>query len=114
MKDKEYHSISKMIEYCNKCKKFIGNYSFEEFVMNDMALDAVILNISQIGELVKNISDSLKIKYPNIEWRVLKDVRNKLIHDYEGIQYRLVWNIAKNDLPKLKEDLEKILNEDRV
>ena len=112
MKDKEYHSISKMIEYCNKCKKFIGNYSFEEFVMNDMALDAVILNISQIGELVKNISDSLKIKYPNIEWRVLKDVRNKLIHDYEGIQYRLVWNIAKNDLPKLKEDLEKILNEE--
>ena len=112
MKDKEYHSITKMIEYIDKCKKYIGDYIFEQFVMDEKTVDAVILNVSQIGELVKNISRESKEKYSSVEWRVLKDVRNRIVHDYEGIKYYLIWDICKNDLPQLKSNLKEILKKE--
>lgn len=113
MKDKEYHSISKMIEYCNKCMKYTDGYIFEEFVMNDMAVDAVVLNIGQIGELTKNITKEIQTKYKTIQWNLIRGLRNRIVHDYEGIKYESMWDTIKNDLPKLKEDLEKILIEEK-
>lgn len=112
MKDKEYYSIKKMIEYCDKCKKYTDGYIFEEFVMNDMAVDAVALNVSQIGELTKNISKDIQIKHKNIQWSLIRGLRNRIVHDYEGIKYESMWDTIQNDLPKLKEDLEKILSEE--
>ena len=66
--------------------------------------------ISQIGELVKNISKETMEKYPNIEWIIIKNLRNKIVHDYEGIKLNLIWDIVTNDIVQLKEDLEEILD----
>ena len=66
--------------------------------------------ISQIGELVKNISKETIEKYPNIEWIIIKNLRNKIVHDYEGIKLNLIWDIVTNDIVQLKEDLEEILD----
>ena len=111
MKDKEYMSIKKMIEYIDKAIKYTKDYSFKEFISNEEKIDATVFSISQIGELVKNISEETMSRYDNIEWVVIKNLRNKIVHDYEGINLNLIWDIIKNDVVKLREDLLKILNE---
>ena len=109
MKNKEYMSIKKMIEYINKALKYTDGCDFESFSNNDEKIDATVFAISQIGELVKNISKETMEKYPNIEWIVIKNLRNKIIHDYEGIKLNFIWDIITKDIIQLKIDLEKIL-----
>lgn len=111
MKNKEYMSIKKMIDYTDKALKYTKDCSFEQFSDNEEKVDATVFAISQIGELVKNISKETMDKYSNIEWIIIKNLRNKIVHDYEGINLSLIWDIIENDIVKLKEDLDKILSE---
>lgn len=109
MKNKEYMSIKKMIEYIDKALRYTNGLSFEEFSHNEEKVDATVFAISQIGELVKNISKETMQEYPEIEWIIIKNLRNKIVHDYEGIKLNFIWDIISEDLIKLKNDLEQII-----
>ena len=109
MKNKEYMSIIKMIEYIDKAQRYTKGCDYVSFINNEEKVDATIFAISQIGELVKNISKETMSKHPNIEWIVIKNLRNKIVHDYEGIQLNLIWDILNEDILKLKNDLQSIL-----
>lgn len=103
-----------MLEYIKKAMEYTKDYNFEEFCKDNKTIDATILNISQIGELVKNISDDTMKKYSNIEWNMIKRLRNRIVHDYEGISLKSIWYVLTNDIIKLKSDIETILrNEDK-
>lgn len=112
MKNKEYISLKKMIEYINKALRYTDGCDFESFSNNEEKVDATVFAISQIGELVKNISQETMKTYPNIEWIIIKNLRNKIVHDYEGIKLNFIWDIITKDIVQLKEDLEKILEND--
>lgn len=109
MKSKEYMTLKKMIEYIDKALKYTKDCDYTSFLKNEEKVDATVFVISQVGELVKNISEETMKKYPNIEWIVIKNLRNKIVHDYEGIKLNFIWDIIQNDIEKLKEDLEEIL-----
>ena len=111
MKNKEYMSLKKMIEYINKALKYTEGCSFETFSRNEEKVDATVFAISQIGELVKNITKESMERYNNIELIIIKNLRNKIVHDYEGINLNLIWDIITDDIIQLKMDLEKILKE---
>ena len=111
MINKEKDAITRMIDYINKSLEYTNGLSFEEFCNDTKTQDATIFNISQIGELVKNISEETKKKYSNIEWQMIKGLRNRIIHDYAGINLNNIWYIVKNDLIVLKTDLEQIITE---
>lgn len=111
MKNKEYMSIKKMIEYINKALRYTEGCDFESFSNNEEKVDATVFAISQIGELVKNISKETMEEYPNIEWIIIKNLRNKIVHDYDGIKLNFIWDIITSDIVQLKADLEKILEE---
>ena len=111
MKNKEYMSLKKMIEYINKALKYTEGCSFETFSRNEEKVDATVFAISQIGELVKNITKETMERYNNIEWIIIKNLRNKIVHDYEGINLNIIWDIITDDIIQLKMDLEKILKE---
>lgn len=111
MKNKEYMSLKKMIEYINKALKYTEGCSFETFSRNEEKVDATVFAISQIGELVKNITKETMERYNNIEWIIIKNLRNKIVHDYEGINLNLIWDIITDDIIQLKMDLKKILKE---
>lgn len=113
MKNKEYMSLKKMIDYIDKALRYTKGYTFEKFCENEEKVDATVFAISQIGELVKNISKETMEKYPNIEWIIIKNLRNKIVHDYEGIKLTFIWDIISNDLPELKEKLERIINAEK-
>ena len=109
MKNKEYISLTKMIEYINKATKYTEKYTFEQFCKDEKTIDATVFAISQIGELVKNISEETKNKYSNIEWNMIKGLRNRIVHDYEGINLNSIWYVLKNDIINLKGDIQEIL-----
>lgn len=113
MKSKEYVAINKMIEYIDKALRYTKDCNFREFSDNEEKIDATVFAISQVGELVKNISKETMEKYSKIEWIVIKNLRNKIVHDYEGIKLDFIWDILTEDMIQLKMDLQKILKEEQ-
>ena len=84
----------------------------ELFELNkQMNLNASLTLLSNIGENVSKISINLKEEYPNIEWQQIKDFRNRITHNYEGVDLKLVYEIITNDLKVLKQEIEKIIKE---
>ena len=112
MKNREYMSLVKMIEYIDKSLKYTKDYNFEQFCIDEKTIDATIFSISQIGELVKNISPETIKKYDFIEWNMIKGLRNRIVHDYEGISLKSIWYILQNDIIQLKQDIQKIIEKE--
>ena len=110
MKNKEYMSIKKMVEYIDKALRYTEGCDFESFSENEEKVDATVFAISQIGELVKNIIKETMEEYPQIEWIILKNLRNKIVHDYEGIKLNFIWDIITEDIISLRDNLQKILD----
>jgi len=77
-------------------------------MMDDKTKDAVVRNLEIIGEAAKNIPESIKEKFPVVPWQSVIDMRNKLIHEYFGVSFPIVWETVKSDLPLLKEKLKEL------
>ena len=92
-------------------EKFTENASKEEFSRDDMVQSAVIRKIEIIGEAVKKLEDDFKEKYNFILWRRIAGMRDKLIHEYFGVDVERVWEVVQKDLPLLKGQIYKILKE---
>ncbi|HWC54968.1 MAG TPA: DUF86 domain-containing protein [Chitinophagaceae bacterium] len=92
-------------------EKYLAGVSFDEFSANSEKRFATIKQIEIIGEASNVISSELKKKYPEVEWKPIRGFRNLSIHEYFSVDFRIIWEIAKNDLPVLKEQFSKIFAE---
>ncbi len=97
-----------IINCCNNIDEYVGTYNYEAFTNDKKTIDAVIRNFEIIGEAAKVISDKVKMNHPLIEWRMMADFRNILIHEYFGIDYEVVWKSIKESIPYNFELLKKI------
>ena len=102
-----YHIIDAILAI----ERFIENISKNKFLKDDMIQSAVIRKIEIIGEAVKNLGGDFKGKYSFILWGRIAGTRNKLIHEYFGVDVEKVWEVTQKDLPLLKEQIYKILKE---
>ncbi len=109
MKDKII--LIKILNYISELLEFIKGYNKEDFSKDRKTINACVFNLSQIGELTGKISKDLTSKYPDIEWQGLKSLRNRIVHDYEGINLNMIWGFLSEDLLNLKEQLSKILED---
>ncbi len=91
-------------------EEFIKGVSKEEFRNNRMLYDAVIREFEIIGEAGKNISEQLKGKYLDIPWKQITGMRNKLIHDYFGIDLNVIWDTALSEIPMLKKQIKDLIS----
>ena len=94
---------------CYKIERYCQTLTYEQFIEDDKTKDAVIRNLEVIGEAANNIPDNIKKKFPDIAWRVITDMRNKLIHEYFGVSYPIVWETIQSDLPKGSSLIETLL-----
>ena len=85
--------------------------SRDAFLKSPLVQDAIIRNIQVLAESSQRLSDSLKQKYPEIPWREMSGFRNVLVHNYLGVDLIRIWEILQNDLPKLQDRIDHILDD---
>jgi len=81
------------------------------FIKNKTFQKAFVRSIEIIGEATKKLPDEFKQQYPQIEWRAIAGMRDKLIHSYFGVDYDLVWDVVIDKVPALHEEIKKIIKE---
>jgi len=94
-----------------KIFKYTNSLSYEDFIDDEKTRDAVERNLEIIGEAVKKLSNELKSRHPNIPFKQIAGMRDKLIHDYFGIDYEIVWHTIQNKLPEFFKLIDEIIKE---
>ena len=100
--------IEHILDCIRKIHEFSNDLSLKEFKSNEMVQDAIIRNIEIIGEASKKISKDTKQTYYKIPWKEIAGMRDKLIHDYLGVDVSVVWKTIKEDIPALERLMREI------
>ena len=101
--------LEKMYRYTEKVINYCAGHTYDSFVEDTKLVEACVFNLSQLGELCRITDDSLIHAHPEIPWREIYGLRNRIVHDYEGVNLRLVWEIISEDIPELKDTLQTLI-----
>ena len=111
MSDKDKANLLAIIDSCTKIQNFTDDIlDADNFFADEKTFDAVLMNFVVIGEAVARLSENFKEKETQIPWVKVKDLRNLVAHDYFGVDAEEVWQIIKNNLPNLEEEINLILS----
>jgi uncharacterized protein with HEPN domain len=103
--------LDDLLEAIQRIEEYSTHPDFESFKQDKKAVDAIIRNFEIMGEAVNKIPSSLRNKYPAIPWTEMKGMRNKLIHEYFGIDTQILWKTIKENLPQLGSQVRKMLHD---
>ena len=106
--------LSKMIMYAETIQSYCAGLDHDGFLASPVIVDACVFNLSQVGELAGKVDDAFRVAHSEIKWSQIKGLRNKIVHDYEGVNKELIWEIIGEDIPKLISDLKEIAEEDNT
>jgi len=102
---KIYKHIRSVLKYCEDI------VCLEEFKDNKMRVEACVFNLMQIGELAKSsLSDAAKSQIRSIPWKQIYGMRNRIVHGYEGVEMKIVWDTIERDLPFLEKEIKKYID----
>jgi len=103
--------LSDILDSMNKIDSFTKDMNLDDFKNDDKTFYAVIRALEIIGEAVKKLPKTIKSRYGKIPWQQIAGMRDKLIHDYFGVDSEVVWETIKTDIPQVKPLIEKIHKE---
>ena len=101
-------SVDDMLNAIQKARSFCAGMTFNSFAKDDKTVYAVIHAIEIIGEAAKKVPPSVRKKYPSIPWRDITGMRDKLVHEYFGVDLQTVWATIREDLPSLLPLLQRL------
>ncbi len=89
-------------------------FSLEIYLENIFGVNAVIRNFEIIGEASKKLNDKIKDKYPKVPWKEMYYLRNKISHEFFGVDYEIIWDVATNYLPENKTQIDQIIDKGEI
>ncbi|TDB63633.1 HepT-like ribonuclease domain-containing protein [Arundinibacter roseus] len=101
--------LQHILECITKIKQYTVGFDEPGFLENSLVQDAVIRNFEIIGEATKHLDSDFRLKYPKIEWKKIAGMRDKLIHDYIGVDLWAVWAVIEDILPELEKQINYII-----
>ena len=105
--DREF--LQDIQEAVRRIAEYISGMTYEDFLKDSKTQDAVIRNLEIIGEATKNLSREIRAAHPDIPWRAMAGVRDRLIHDYFGVNLDIVWQIVTVELPEVTARIAAVL-----
>ena len=96
--------VVKLIDYCT-------GYTYDSFSADTKLAEACVFNLSQLGELCRAADNEFVRNHPEIPWREMYGLRNRIVHDYEGVNLRLIWEIISEDIPALHKTLQSVIEQ---
>ena len=102
--------LKHILDAVSEIENYLTGVDFEVFLLNSMMRFACIKQMEIIGEASNHLSEQLKVNFTEIEWNQIIGMRKVFVHEYFGIDSKIVWEIIKQDIPELKEKLRKILD----
>ena len=113
-KRQDFELLCDIKEAVQRISTYIGKLSYDGFIKDKKTQDAVVRSLEIIGEAAKNLSLELKKKRRDIPWKGLAGLRDRLIHQYFGVNFDIVWKIIKQELPGLARQIEKIPTKNNI
>lgn len=104
--------IEDMLESIEKIERYAAGHAAASFIADELVTDAVVRNLEIIGEAASRLPEDFTSIDHGIEWGKIVGLRNRIIHEYFGVDLEIVWQIIQHDLPELKEKLIQILASD--
>ena len=101
--------LDDILESARKIIAYTEGFTFEQFIADDKTIDAVIRNFEIIGEAANRLPEEARDQYPGIDWHRIRGFRNRIVHDYMGIDYKIVWLIKESFLPGLIGNIKSML-----
>ena len=103
--------LLQIVKRCNRINEILSTVNKKEFDSDDNIKELACFSLFQIGELANNLSPDFIINYDEIPWKQIVGMRNKIVHGYATVEFDIVWNTAKDSVPKLKGYCKKILSD---
>jgi uncharacterized protein with HEPN domain len=109
MDDKNVLIVKKIIGYAEKILLYCSALSKTAFLADEKLVEACVFNLIQIGESTRLLDENFTATYNGIQWRKIRGLRNRIVHNYEGIDHLLIWDIIGDDLADLIRQLNEII-----
>jgi uncharacterized protein with HEPN domain len=106
--------LDDMLQSAQKIKRYTKDIDFNSFLSDDKTIDAVVRNFEIIGEAANRIDADFRDSNPEIEWNRIRGLRNRIVHDYFGIDYVIVWDIIETYLDELIDWLDTLIDTNRA
>jgi len=106
--------LDDMLQSAKKIKQYTNGLDFDSFISDDRTVDAVVRNFEIIGEAANRIDPDFRDQNPDIEWKRIRGFRNRIVHDYFGIDYEIVWDIVESYLDELIDWLDTLIKENNA
>ena len=103
--------LSEILTSMDKIGRYTRGITFEEFLQQDQLIDAVERNIEKIGEAAAAVPEEIRKKHPEVPWKTIVGLRNKVIHHYFAVDHEVIWQIATKNIPETRDRIADILQE---
>ena len=112
MKKRDYGDfVQDILDSINDVLNFIDGMEFKDFINDKKTIYSVVRAIEIIGEAAKNVPEQIRTKYPDVPWKQMAGMRDKLIHEYFGVDLEILWKTAKDDVPQLETPISKVFED---